>query len=93
MMGPYWIGNIFIVLIELALALMLLRNYHPLRRTGIGKRLFGVALVFVFQSILAIVFYVHWAEMGFGKSVAGPLLVLSLSGLVGVGLLYSISRM
>ncbi len=29
MMGPYWIGNIFIVLIELALALMLLRNYHP----------------------------------------------------------------
>jgi len=93
MMGLYWIVNILIVLTEFALALMLLKNYYSLRNTGVGRKLFGVSLVFLFQSVLAIVFYLHWAGMGLGKSVAGPLLLLSLSGLIGVGLLYSISRM
>ncbi|WP_297068731.1 hypothetical protein [Thermococcus sp.] len=93
MIGIYWQVNILIVLIELALALLLLRNYLGLKETRLGKKLFGVSLVFVGQSVLAIVFYVHWAEMGYGKAVAGPLLLLSLSGLIGVGLLYSVSRM
>ncbi|WP_297501275.1 hypothetical protein [Thermococcus sp.] len=93
MIGLYWQVNILIVLIELALALLLLRNYLGMKDTRLGKRLFGIALVFVAQSVLAIAFYIHWAEMGYGKAVAGPLLLLSLSGLLGVGLLYSISRM
>ncbi len=93
MIGIYWQVNILIVLIELALALLLLRNYLGLKETRLGKKLFGVSLVFVGQSVLAIVFYVHWAEMGYGKAVAMPLLLLSLSGLIGVGLLYSVSRM
>lgn len=93
MIGLYWKVNIFIVLIELVLALMLLRNYLGMKNTKLGKRLFGVSIVFIVQSLLAIAFYIHWASMGFGKEVAGPLLLLSLSGLFGVSLLYSVSRM
>ena len=93
MMGIYWQINILIVLIELSLALLLLKNYMGMKDTKLGKRLFGLSLVFVAQSVLAIVFYIHWAGMGLGKTVAGPLLLLSLSGLLGVGLLYWISRM
>ncbi|WP_297091666.1 hypothetical protein [Thermococcus sp.] len=92
-MGIYWQINLLIVLTELILALMLLRNYLEMKDTKLGKKLFGVSLVFVIQSLLAIVFYVRWAGMGMGKEVAGPLLLLSLSGLFGVSLLYSISRM
>ncbi len=92
-MGIYWQINILIVLIELSLALLLLKNYIGMKNTRLGKRLFALSLVFVAQSVLAIAFYIHWAGMGLGKAVAEPLLLLSLSGLLGVGLLYWISRM
>ncbi|WP_461864388.1 hypothetical protein [Thermococcus sp.] len=92
-MGIYWQINILIVLIELSLALLLLKNYIGMKNTRLGKRLFALSLVFVAQSVLAIAFYIHWARMGLGKAVAEPLLLLSLSGLLGVGLLYWISRM
>ncbi len=91
-MGPFWILDLLLALLQAIFLIMTLRNYSPLRDTPVGKLLVATSSIFLAQSILMLVFFVNWAEKGYDVRVAGPLLLISGLGALGSALLYAISR-
>ncbi len=93
MIGVYWIVDLVLVLVEILFLMLTLRNYFTLGNTPVGRLLVAVSAIFLIQSTLMFIFFLHWAEMGYTVSVAGPLLMVSGLGALGSAILYRISSM
>ncbi len=87
-----WIVLEAIVFGQLVVALLIAYSLRNVTTTPLGRKLMGVAFVFLAQSVMAIVIYQKWSSMGYGVDVSGPLLGVSSLSLVGLLLLYIIVK-
>lgn len=87
-----WVVLEAIVLGQLVVALLIAYSLRSVTTTPLGRKLMGVALVFVAQSVMAVAIYQKWSGMGYGVDISGPLLGVSSLSLVGLLLLYVIVR-
>lgn len=89
----YWSILYGLTIIEAVLVAWLLAMVWGARKVGpVGARLAGIALVFIAQTGLSLWAYIEWRAMGYGRDVAGPLLVEHLLILTGIALLVDIVR-
>lgn len=92
-MISYWLILLGLSFIEAILVIWFLLIVWKTRRIGpIGTRLVGIAVVFVLQTLVSLWAYTSWMREGYGKDVAGPLLIYHLLILAGLALLVDITR-
>ena len=92
-MISYWYILSMLAIGEVVIASWLLLLVWRARRIGpIGRRLAGIAAVFVLQAIVSLWAYVKWMNAGYGKDVSGPLLLYHFLIVVGLALLFDIVR-
>ncbi|ABW02467.1 hypothetical protein [Caldivirga maquilingensis] len=89
-----WIINIILVVIQTILVAFILREYLDTGFTPIGKLLISAAFLFLVQSmILLSSYYYWWTIRNTDYHIALPLLASTLLSLVGLYMLYRISRL
>jgi len=88
-----WLIAIGATILQVALAILLAMNYKRISHTPIGKQLTLLAFLFVVQAVTALFFYSSWARKDYNGEMAFPLSIISLTSLIGVSILYKISRM
>ncbi len=87
-----WTIDLFLASLEVVLAILILMAYLKLWRTQIGKILVTMALVFLVHGVVMIVAFSMWS-MHYREYVALPSMAIALSGVVGLALLYYITKM
>lgn len=92
-MITYWDILIGLTAAELLLAVALLSMIARLARRPIGARLVLLSLIFVAQSILGLLIYNHWRNMGYGPEISIPLIALQLTVVAGTIVLIDITRL
>ncbi|WP_291767313.1 hypothetical protein [Caldivirga sp. UBA161] len=92
-MGYIWYINISLSAIQVAIIALMIRNYLGIGFTRTGKILLGVSSVFLIESGIMILAYYTWMTAGVGPFIALPTLVITIMNLVGILLLYIISRL
>jgi len=92
--GPLWIVNITISLIIILALFYVLKTYIETRnviRSRFVNALIIFIIVFIFQNIAAVYFYLQMANE-YSVEMAYPLLVLNLFGLVGFSIFAYVAR-
>lgn len=92
-MGYIWYINISLSLIQAVIIALMIRNYLGIGFTRTGKILLSISSVFLVESIVMLLAYYNWMIAGIGSFVALPSLVITVMSLVGVSLLYVISKL
>ncbi|ABW02521.1 hypothetical protein [Caldivirga maquilingensis] len=92
-MGYIWYIDISLSVIQALVLVLMIRNYLGIGFTRTGKILLGVSSVFLIESIAMILTYYNWMIAGMGPFIALPALAITIMNLVGVLLLYIISRL
>ncbi len=89
-----WMINIILVVIQTILVAFILREYLDAGFTPIGKLLISAAFLFLVQSMILLSSYYYWWVMrNTDYHVAFPLLISTLLSLIGLFMLYRISRL
>ena len=92
-MISYWFVLLGLAFVEAVLAAWLFSIVWRTRRLGpVGVRLAGIGLIFVLQTLVSLWAYVFWMSEGYGRDVAGPLIVYHVLILAGLALLLDIVR-
>ncbi|ABN69675.1 hypothetical protein Smar_0568 [Staphylothermus marinus F1] len=92
-MISYWSILLGLTLIEAVLVSWFLLIVWKIRKMGpIGIRLAGISIIFILQTILSFWTYIYWMEEGYGKDLAGPLIIYHLLIISGIALLLDIVR-
>ncbi len=92
-MGYIWYINISLSVIQIIIITLIIRNYLGIGFTKTGKILLGISSVFLIESIVMILAYYNWMIAGIGSFIALPSLVITVMSLIGILLLYIISRL
>ncbi len=87
-----WTMDLFLAALEVLLSALILSAYLKLWRTQVGKILVTMALVFLLQGVVMIVAFTMWS-VHYREYVALPSMAIALSGVVGLSLLYYITKM
>ncbi|MGC8596372.1 MAG: hypothetical protein ACP5NY_00480 [Thermocladium sp.] len=93
MIGIYWIIDIVLVFGDLLLTIMIVRNYYSIGFTRIGRLLLVASLMFLLEGLVMLVTYYKWAIMGYDETIALPSLAITASSLVGMAILYYVSKL
>ncbi|MCE4599278.1 MAG: hypothetical protein F7C81_03670 [Desulfurococcales archaeon] len=91
-MNQLWLVALVLTVVQVVIAVMLALNYRSIKHTPIGKRLIMLAMLFLAQAFIAMTSYYTWASEGYGYDIAAPLTLITTASLVGLIILYDISR-
>lgn len=88
-----WMIDIVMVTIQTFIVAFILREYLDTGFTPIGKLLISISLLFLVQSMVLLASYYYWWVLSEGDyRLSLPLLVSTTLNLVGLYLLYRVSK-
>ncbi|MDT7902492.1 MAG: hypothetical protein RQ838_00345 [Caldivirga sp.] len=89
-----WMVDIVLVVVQTFIVALILREYLDAGFTPVGRLLITAAFLFLVQSIVLLSsYYYWWAIRNTDYHVAVPLLASTLLSLIGLYMLYRISKL